>query len=167
MNPELQWARLEELLPHDARPEGWTMRGGTPEGIIGWLLGARVFLLISQEDPRLRVTILQLSDASTTELFERGDPWVPADAEEPVETLPIQGRDLRVALVSEISAERVEGSGDAKVEFQYGEQVVAVEVTPDSAEVPIIVTFDVSAGVPLTPADITTFLSPFQLGPDR
>lgn len=161
MDPELQWSKLEELLPHEERPEGWQMAFGMQVEMIG----AKAFILIKEEDARLQVSLLQLSDMVLSDVFERSEPWIPDGHEGPVETLSIQGRDLRVGLVQEVTATDVEGG--TNLEFVAGERVVAVDVTPDTGGAPVLATFDISMDYPLSPEEILAFLAPFQLGPDR
>jgi len=116
----------------------------------------RIWIFMRSEDEDLG----DMVDTSSGEVSS----WSPPGSE-PMATVRVQGRDLPIAVVSGSEAELPwgtpgEGSGS-------GDTALAVEVSPPGAEHTLVLLIVGEAVEEVTPEQITRFLKPFHVGPDR
>jgi hypothetical protein len=165
-NPELQWQRLDELLPSDPHPEGWEMKFGVQLGFLDFQL----FVLTreTEEEGTMAITILQQGDPVDGQFDSASDdvnPWIPWGAEEPVLSIEVQGRRLRVARQEghEQGNPFPWGTTDDAGAPGDGSPALAIELSPADAELPIVLYWMDTDLDSLTLEEVEDFLAYFQL----
>lgn len=164
-NAELQWKRLEEVLPYDHRPEMATLRfGGRMLGQEGYWFddsdGYMVILMvISENDPKKRERALDPNEAGGA--FGRGQ----RRNMQPV-TLHVQGRDLK-GLRFEQMGDDEERAPDGAPRAGKGPAML-LDVTPQSSSRFLLLEFiRLNDTQQVKDEDVLRFLAPFHVGPDR
>ena len=167
---ELQWSRLEELLPHDARPEGWKMQFGIK---IGLWVDAEVYILTRSGEQGVAsvATIIQQEEA-VDDLFDFSrdgvSPWTPPGESEPLRGLEVQGRMLRVSVVEDDERDGSWDFGAGESMEGDGDQLnLAIDLTARDEDLPIVLYWVHQDSEALTPEELRAFLAPFHIGPER
>lgn len=173
IDSEQQWARLEEVLPYDERPEGWHMR-------FGWNIGVDFFVLADapEEGEVTRSVTLLLGPEDLGEMFDPQEegvgPWTPAGREESLETLAVQGRELAVVRLEGGSRKTFDfwgmgggSKGEGEVATEENQPAVAIDLTWEGEAQKLVLVWSQRDLESLTVEEVRTFLAPFHVGPDR
>ena len=188
-DPERQWPALAELVPYDRRPEGWTLKFGLQLGLLG--MEGYVLTQGSEEKPDRAVTFLRLGEKDAKKTFDTArdevEPWTPPGMSEPVSTVTIQGRELRVVRLSgeeqrtlpgastilsgdepqEGTAEETAGEASEKAEETAPPTTLALDLSSaDLGESLVLFWVERHPGGP-TVDELSAFLAPFHIGPER
>lgn len=167
---ERQWQKLEEVLPHDGRPQGYRLEFGFQPGWLDWLFDTEIYIFRplprdGAVDPPDRKWVLMRAREDVSALLDTGregvEPYLPPGSEEPLETVSVQGRELAVALL------------------RQGETSIPFVDDPDPDEPTLVL--DLGAPEPwsvllmiggkdvdeITPEELRAFLAPFRIGPEH
>ena len=166
-DPEVQWENLRELVDFDQRPEGWQMQ----LGIQAKWIKPQVFILTSTDEQEMTATFLQLPAERRAEMFDRAlegvSPWTPPGAEEPIEFIEVQGRQLQVVLLNEDESKDPDSDEGPGVSVITDGRAVAVDLSAEGSSSSVVLALSRTEEQPLAPEDIVAFLEPFHVGPER
>ncbi len=167
---ETQWERLAELVPYDSRPQGWRMEFGCRVGLL-WDLEFYVLQREGQADGETDIVTIMQPGEPMDDFFDPGEegvaPWNPQQADEPVSTVSIQGRELRVALV----APETKGGesffwGADPEEGEFEGPVLALDLTPEGAEFDVVLYWATEGEEAVELDELEEFLNHFRIGPE-
>jgi len=163
MDPEMQWKRLEAVLPFDERPAGWTPAFGMDMSVFG-------FEMVTLAGPQREMALLmQLpeQDAEKTreqmfdENFSGSFMGMGGRSEMQKGEIEVQGRTLRVMRFYQ--GPKSKGGGEG----QTGASIT-VDLTPPGRVRPLILQLiRTGSREPFTDAEIVEFLRPFHVGTER
>lgn len=163
-DPENKWRELRWVLPHVFRPEGWQMQPGMS------LPGPKSFSLKGSTAGGRRVHVrIKTASSFVAELFERDDPdlqpWTPPGATEPLIRIPIQGEERAIVRVTGDARLSCEEDGSS-FELDVDEPSLIVDVTPSGDGGCVLLIWSSDPLEEVTPEEIQTFLSAFEIVPD-
>ncbi len=157
-DPDIQYARLEEQIEMDARPEEWVLQFGTSFPMDMWIFEdtrgyAIVFMHFDSSEASEARGELFDPDVSTgfNGMGERGDATV--------QSINVQGRDIEMMTYYQRGTGQ-QGSNTG--------QTGMLDLTPEGAAgLTLMMITRVSGEDTITAEEANTILEPFHIGPDR
>ena len=166
-DPEVQWAAIDEVLPYDQRPQGWTPRFGVGMGMLGfetYVLEQTGEASADGRHPAGLVAVLMVFSAAQGEEIRRQM----LDAEK-VEApfnlggrtemrrgaVDVQGRTLKVLRAVQTGGQH--GGGETAI----------VDLTPEGSSKPVLLQLiRPNSQDPIRDEEIVSFLEPFDVDRD-
>ncbi len=162
--------REEPDSDHDAVPEEDPEEGpeDAPEGDLGEETGIEPLEAEAVHSPQRVWILMRSADEDLGEMLDTSQdeisPWSPPGSEA-VETLRVQGRDLPVAVVRGSPPRMPWGAPSES--SRASDSLLAIRISSEGEEKTLILLImgEVAEGV--TPEQVTRFLKPFHVGPER
>lgn len=174
-DPEVQWARLEHILPYDQRPPELKPTMG-----FGMSVGTSMEQVQLQDTRGFMITVQSQGGKAGAEarqkLFRADKPEFPKDLGvmkfEGVEpgSLEVQGREIRTLRMRMEFPAFMKAFMPKKAEGELGKMgsMAFIDVTPEeSGGLVLVEMIKVTGPDPVSDDEIRTFLKPFRIGPAR
>jgi len=166
-DPELQWPKLAQVLPFDARPPELSLEFGMSIGMEVFVLkDSRGFMAILYRVPEKSAE--DVRHQMLDENFKGGPFGMGSGNRTALKavTIHVQGRDLKGVRFHQQSPSKPKG-GDETPDAGSGPAVM-LEVTPEGETRPVLLQLVRTSGTdPISDEEVQTFLKPFHVGSER